>query len=271
MIKYEKKIELLKNLKDRIDLLEFNDFSELTLIKHSINMIFKKIVDEENVSYYLNRIERITLYPLVYGNPDELYERECWNSGKDEYFAVVDSLLEKIEFDKSIDDSWDEPTDLSNSTKDDKYKIKSNKIFIVHGRDEAMKLTVKDFIKDAGLDPVILHEQLDAGQTVIEKFLNSSKEVGFAIVLFSPDDEGKLKNCDAELQGRARQNVILEYGFFVGVLGRENTFALVKKDVELPNDMSGLIYNQYEGDWKITLLKVLRSKGYDIDTVNLLG
>lgn len=267
MISYEKKIDLLKDLKFRFVSLEFDDSRELTVLQHRISMILKKILDENEVDYYLKEIKGTNFYPMVYGDLDISYEKECWEFGRSGYLAVIDSILEKLEFDKLFDSSSDEPTNLSNPIKD---KIKSNKVFIVHGRDESMKFQVKDFIKNIGLEPVILHEQLDNGQTVIEKFLNEAKEVDYAIVLFSPDDEGKLKNSDEDLKSRARQNVILEYGFFVGVLGRENTFALVKNDIELPNDMSGLIYCEYRDEWKIKISKSLTSRGYEVDSKGLL-
>jgi CAP12/Pycsar effector protein, TIR domain len=63
----------------------------------------------------------------------------------------------------------------------------SRKVFIVHGHDGEAKLSVARFIEKLDLKPVILHERPDGGKTIIEKFERYS-DVGFAVVLFTPDD-----------------------------------------------------------------------------------
>ncbi len=67
--------------------------------------------------------------------------------------------------------------------------------------------------------------------------------------------------------GRARQNVVFEHGFLIGKLGRSHVCALVKEEVEKPNDISGVVYVNYDeaGAWKYELAKELRSAGYDVD------
>ena len=88
--------------------------------------------------------------------------------------------------------------------------------------------------------PKILHEQANEGKRIIEKFEKHSA-VGFAIVLLTSDDEGKAKASD-NLNIRARQNVILELGFFMGKLGRSRVLPLYIEGVELPSDIQGLMY-----------------------------
>jgi len=91
--------------------------------------------------------------------------------------------------------------------------IISNKVFIVHGRNNEIKGSVSRFLEKLGLEPIILHEQPNAGKTIIEKFLEYA-DVSFAIILIAPDDRGGLINESFENQRpRARQNVILELGF----------------------------------------------------------
>ncbi|MEL7433910.1 MAG: TIR domain-containing protein, partial [Chloroflexota bacterium] len=73
---------------------------------------------------------------------------------------------------------------------------------------------------------------------------------------------------------RARQNVILELGFFIGRLGRERVFVLHKRDdnFELPSDIFGVLYTPYDGDaggWQFQLVKELKNVGYDIDMNDL--
>jgi len=97
-------------------------------------------------------------------------------------------------------------------------KQQSKEIFIVHGHDEAAKQEVARFIEKLGLHAIILHEQPDQGRTIIEKFEHHS-DVGFAVVLLTPDDEGHPKNEPAKAKPRARQNVVLELGHFIGIFG----------------------------------------------------
>jgi hypothetical protein len=119
----------------------------------------------------------------------------------------------------------------------------NNDVFIVHGHDELMKVEVARTLERLGLTPIILHEKPDEGRTVIEKFEHHSN-VGFAVVLLSPDDKGYSVKCAPEnAKSRARQNVVLELGFFVGKLGRKRVVALhrVVEGFEMPSDYGGVL------------------------------
>jgi predicted nucleotide-binding protein len=144
----------------------------------------------------------------------------------------------------------------------------TNKIFIVHGHDEKLKAQVARFLEQLEFRPIILHEQPDQGQTIIEKFERHS-DVSFAIVLLTPDDVGGA--ASSNLQKRARQNVIFEFGFFLGKLGRANVCGLYCDGVELPSDYSGVLYQKVdiEGAWKLKLLKELKASGFIVDANRL--
>ena len=141
----------------------------------------------------------------------------------------------------------------------------SNKVFIVHGRDNTAKIEVARFIEKLGLQAIILHEQSDNGLTIIEK-IEQYSIVSYGIVLYTDCDEGRLKGSQ-DLQARARQNVIFEHGFLISKLGRNRITALVKGKIEIPNDLSGVVYttmDDYDG-WKLKLMKELANVGFDID------
>lgn len=138
-------------------------------------------------------------------------------------------------------------------------KTLSKRIFIVHGQDEGTKEAVARFISSIGYDPVILHEQPSKGRTIIQKFRDEASDVGFAIVLMTPDDEM------TSGERRARQNVILELGFFLGALGPDRVAAIVKGDLEKPSDFDGVVYIQFNGSWKMDVAKELQAAGYDFD------
>jgi predicted nucleotide-binding protein len=145
-------------------------------------------------------------------------------------------------------------------------KQQSKDIFIVHGHDDAAKHEVARVIEKLGLHPVILHEQADRGRTVIEKF-EAHADVGFAVVLLTPDDMGYPKDKPSEAQPRARQNVVLELGYFSGILGRASVCALLKGDIEIPSDYAGVIYTPMDapGAWKVTLAREIKAAGIDVD------
>jgi predicted nucleotide-binding protein len=143
--------------------------------------------------------------------------------------------------------------------------VDMTKVFIVHGQDELAKITLARVIEQQGLEAVILHEQVSKGMTIPEKLTHYGK-VGFAVVLLTPDDVGRRKD-QSDDQPRARQNVIMELGFFLGMLGRDKVFALLKDDIEMPSDYVGVVYEKMDagGAWKTKLGHELEAAGFKID------
>jgi predicted nucleotide-binding protein len=140
----------------------------------------------------------------------------------------------------------------------------ARKIFIVHGHDDGAREAVARYVEQLGFEPIILHEQASQGRTIIEK-IEAHSDVGFAIVLLTPDDTGARKGD--EPQYRARQNVLLELGYFVGRLGRSRVCALKRGQLEVPSDFGGVVYEPYDetGGWKSALGRELEAAGFDID------
>lgn len=147
----------------------------------------------------------------------------------------------------------------------------SKQVFIVHGHDDIAKTKTARFIQQLGLEPIILHEQASGSKTVIEK-IEAFTEVGFGIVLYTPCDTGGKIDTVVKYQNRARQNVVFEHGFLIGKIGRKNVCALVKGDVETPNDISGVVYVKMDEDdaWQMKVFKELKNSGYDVDANNFL-
>ena len=148
----------------------------------------------------------------------------------------------------------------------------SSSVFIVHGHDETAKLDVARTIEKMGLSAIILHEQPNQGRTVIEKFESNASEVGFAIILLTPDDIGAALGKEDNLQPRARQNVVLELGYFSALLGRDRVAVLYKEAVEIPSDYLGVVYTKMDeaGSWKFALAKELKIAGVDVDLNTLV-
>lgn len=140
-------------------------------------------------------------------------------------------------------------------------------IFIVHGHDDAAKLAVHGFLREVtSLEVVILHDEPSMGRTVIEKVEQVGARNGFAVAILTADDEGRARGT-TELNPRGRQNVVFEFGFFVGLLGRSHTVVLYEEGVERPSDLEGLVYIPYDsgGAWKIQLARELKAAGVNVD------
>ncbi len=153
-----------------------------------------------------------------------------------------------------------------NSSINEVVHIDKERIFIVHGHDDLAKTEVARFIEKLGLKPIILHEQASGGKTIIEK-IEEYSNVGFGIVIYTPCDVGNSKDKRDSLNPRARQNVIFEHGYLIGKIGRFNVCALVKDDIEKPNDISGVVYTPMDkhNAWQFKIAKEMKKIGYEID------
>lgn len=149
---------------------------------------------------------------------------------------------------------------------------RGKKVFVVHGRDEIAKTGLEVFLHEIGLEPIVLHRQADEGLTIIEKFEKHS-DVGYAFILLTPDEiaylstEEHVPDAERNKESRARPNVIFEFGYFVGKLGRSRVCCLYTGNVTLPSDVSGMIYKRYvksieEVAYSIT--KDLKAAGYAV-------
>jgi predicted nucleotide-binding protein len=162
-------------------------------------------------------------------------------------------------------------------------------VFIVHGRDHEPMKELKTMLFEFGLHPIVLHEQPSGSRTIVEK-LEKYSDVGYVFIILTPDDLGiskneiPIKNKDTlgpfviatrkdliipleNLKSRARQNVVLEFGYFMGLLGRDRVCCLYKGDVELPSDMHGIVYIPFKDsieEIRLKIMKELKEAGYEI-------
>ncbi|MCA1456977.1 nucleotide-binding protein [Bradyrhizobium sp. BRP22] len=137
------------------------------------------------------------------------------------------------------------------------------KVFVSHGHDEKAKADVESFLENCGLKPIILADQPNAGRAILEKF-EAYGDVGFAIVLLTADDLGRAKSgFDTDMRPRARQNVIMELGYFMAKLGRGRVCVLLQTGVEIPSNISGIVAIRYsdESKWQNDLRRELEHAG----------
>ena len=196
---------------------------------------------------------------IYFSTPSPFY-RTAYEHGLNSASALLKSMIEEIE------DYWeDEKQAQISSSAQENDRPRTNEVFVIHGRDEEAKQTVARFLEKVRLKPVILHEQPNEGRTIIEK-IEAHTQVGFAVVLLTPDDVGSLKNEERNSKPRARQNVIFEFGYFIGKLDRKRVCALIKGDVEKPSDYDGVLYLSLDKDgWKMKLFEELKAAGMPVD------
>jgi predicted nucleotide-binding protein len=140
------------------------------------------------------------------------------------------------------------------------------KVFVSHGRDDNARMAVAKFLEKRGLQAVMLKDQPIIGQAILDAFERCTN-VQFAIILMTPDDEGRLKG-DGALQPRARQNVIFELGFLLAKLGRNNVVALCSQGIPLdwPSNYKGVLYQELDpfGEWQDKICSTMRAAGVQL-------
>jgi predicted nucleotide-binding protein len=204
--------------------------------------------------------------------PYDMSEREREHIREKEHFESLSNDIQKLEgyigqLNTEIEIQDVTPVQATGLRKE----IREKEVFIVHGRNEEVKTKVARFLELAGLHPIILHEQAARGRTLIEKFIDHSA-VGYAVVLLTADDLGKIKEDDT-LVPRARQNVVFEMGYFYGLLGRENVSVLADTGVEILSDLSGIEYLplSQHGVWHFKLLRELKAAGFPVEMEKALS
>ncbi|TAL40008.1 MAG: hypothetical protein EPN97_01300 [Alphaproteobacteria bacterium] len=231
------------------------DDPKIEALEHSIASTLDEIFDSDTVQRdRLRGAERLDDSPIMMGGTPLHETITALKEGKERAIVLLDNVIKG--FKEDID------SDVRPATTASKPKENTRKVFIVHGHDDGAKETVARYLQKLNLQPIILHEQPSEGKTVIEKF-EAHSDVDFAVVLLTPDDVGgKTKDT---LEPRARQNVILELGFFMGKLGRKKVRALKKDNVQVPSDYDGVIYIPMTGDWKGDLAREIDKEGIEID------
>jgi len=199
--------------------------------------------------------------PVNYDARDAHEARQYLADGKQNSIVLLQQAIRTLEAEIADQEQQESPPAEQRSP-----KIHARKVFVVHGHDEAALQAVARFLEKLQLEAIVLREQPDQGRTIIEKFEDCAADVGFAVVLLTPDDlAGTVGNPSQA--SRARQNVIFELGYFVGRLGRGRACLLRKGDIEIPSDLYGVIYTDLDAaeGWKLKLVKELKAAKLEFD------
>lgn len=131
-------------------------------------------------------------------------------------------------------------------------KNRDNSVFVVHGRDSKLNDAMYGFLRAIGLKPKEFSQVLKAAKgpnpNVGEAIYNGMEKAHGVVVLFSPDEEAKLKPRHAtdkdkkyrlhELDGQARPNVIFEAGLALGAHAQKTILVQVGDTRDI-SDLAG--------------------------------
>ncbi len=241
--------EKLKNIIDEIDILINNpnltESPQFRTWRTKAERIIVKLYGDKSLEHI--KFIKTRCYPYGWGSNTNFCE--CYRKDLEELKMTFEYYLDELK-----------EKDGEQNMNEKKYNY--SKVFIVHGHDGELKHAVARTIEKQGLQAVILSEQVNKGRTIIKKFEENSDVCG-AVCLFTADDVGKAKT-EATEQPRARQNVVFEAGYFMGKLGRDHVVMICEDGVEIPGDLSGVVYTG-KNNWQIDMLKELKAMGYSID------
>jgi predicted nucleotide-binding protein len=199
-------------------------------IERTIEKIFGRDSTE------LNQIKRgMELHTVFSTGQSEEEMDEMIRRDDEERFDQIEGLLN----DFLIEAGADQIAHNKENSKEDKSK----NIFIVHGHDELAVFHLEKIIRDFDLNPIILKDQANKGRTLIQKFEEEAKNIVYAFVIYTPDDN-VMKQSEEYQQ--ARPNVIFELGWFCAKIGRENVSIVYKKGTKIPTDLAGIVTIEYE-------------------------
>ena len=238
----------------------------MDVLADKVNGTLQEIFGHDSAEYQQYSVGTFDTLPLrVMGGSDPLPRvHEGYRDGVQSCVLKLRTLKEI--FEERIADAEAQPASPQGERPRPSPAVSIRKVFVVHGHDDGAKETVARYLSTLGLEPVILHEQPNQGRTVVEKF-EAHSQVSFAVVLFTPDDIGHAAGKPEEQKPRARQNVVLELGFFMGTLGRDKVCVLYRSGVEIPSDYSGVLYHAFDdaGSWRFHLAREMKAAGIDVD------
>jgi len=260
--KLEKQRDLIKELENKSP-----DSPEFQKWKRDTRVTLTNIFDDN--SKHVNEFTIISIgsprmVSSILGEKKGVTYTNAYFRNLQQYSTLWQSFIDEIK------EYWPNEKPTKEQEVEQPIKLGSD-IFIVHGRDEGAKQAVARLLEKLNLNPIILHEKPNRGQTIIEKF-EAYGNPAFAVILLTPDDVGALATEKDNLKSRARQNVIFELGFFIGKIGRKHVCALCKGNVERPSDYDGILYVPMDdaGGWELKLAKEIKAAGIDVDLNRLL-
>jgi len=274
------------------------------LVELDLPKNFDKLPKNERIVTLTNKFEKMDTFLFemcklgisgaeIRGVPSKEIERlmkELEETSEKLRYNLIKGDMDKVRFlisqfnvlrNKIILSVWNmlSPNPLYEFSKMTSKPVASRNVFIVHGRDDKPKLELARMLEKLSFNVIILSEEADKGRTLIEKLEQETIDIGFAFVILTPDDVGMERSVyekkiiepekyqNVGLCYRARQNVILELGYFIGKIGRNRVCCLYKGNVELPSDIHGVIFKKFNESVEECykgIIEELKAAGYEI-------
>ena len=148
------------------------------------------------------------------------------------------------------------------------------RVFVVCSTDDEMKKAIINALTKLWLVPVVICEEPSQGRKIVERF-HDYTDVGFAVVLLSPDDFAYGKNqAPTKRKLRPRQDVVFELGFLLGKLGKGNVLVFCREceNFESPADFEGIKVTAFDDrdSWKLALIRELSNCGFIVEGERIL-
>ncbi len=101
---------------------------------------------------------------------------------------------------------------------------------------------IKDYFKDSYDCFIWTDDIFQYNEGFLETLVKSASLFDFGFMVFSADDISKIRGKEHET---VRDNILFEYGLFLGRVGVDNTYILYEKGVKLPSDLQGVTLAEY--------------------------
>lgn len=227
-------------------------------IEHVFGKDSDQVGEFEEISFVPATIG-IRVAGVDYRERDRIRYKNAFENGLLRAEAILKSMITDISY-------WAEDSQDNNPGR------KPDVVFVAHGSNNEVRLEIEKLLTQLDLDYIVLQDQPHMGRTLIDKFEEESNKSGFAVIILTPDDEGRRLGFDDPLVPRARQNAILELGYLASSLGRNRICLMYDEEVELPSDIRGIAYIKIgKNDWKIELVRELNTAGFDADANKIVG
>ncbi len=252
--KPSKAIGLLNKQKEEID--------ELLQLRHDDPEVNKwvNVTEQFIIKAFGSQHENLTAFKWAeptgwVGMPEEAIQ-ENFICGLHKRKSLLEGFIELLEIEESGEVE----------TKDTGMELRGNKIFFAYAikRKDLVLELARHVEQQHDIKAVLMEEEPHGGRTLIGKFEELASECGFGVFILTAD--GECTNPVGKREKHARQNVILELGYFLGKLGRRKQIALlVEEGVEIPTNVTALGRIQITGDLgqtKLELTKELKDAGF---------
>lgn len=123
--------------------------------------------------------------------------------------------------------------------------IKTNRVFITHGKQRAIVSQIKELLTFGNFDPVVSVERESTAIPVPEKVFEDMRSCGAGVLHVGA--EGKYLDKDGNEHVKLNDNVLIEIGAAMALYGKR-MILLVEKGVTLPSNLQGLYRCEFEGD-----------------------